>query len=132
MTDYEFVKSIYDNDGCDDKTMTDCKRCPLRGSWCADKSNVRKAKAWLENYEKENSMDGINVTVEEKKVDRKSEYPCYKVSLSGTKRIVLFTKPRSGVVVSTDKNWNSLGLYLESWVESGFIPFHGTIKIEVE
>lgn len=93
----------------------------------------REYKAWLKNYEKENGMDGIKVTVEEKKVEKKSEYPCYKICTDDANlgMIILFTSQCEGMVIKMSGH-RRIGYMSQCWDESKFVPFHGTITIEVE
>ena len=62
------------------------------------------------------------------KVDLKSEtYPVLKGSGD---HIVLFTSPKTGVsLVSNGKNWPFVGSYSETWSESLYTVFTGSVTL---
>ena len=79
-------------------------------------------------------MSEIKVTVEEKKVEKKSEYPCFKISTSNSyppNQVVFFTKESEGYYIAGDPIRKNV-YFSNGWCEDRFIPFHGTITIEVE
>ena len=79
-------------------------------------------------------MEGIKVTVEEKKAEKNGEYPCYKISTVDScppKEVVFFTKQSSGYCV-TGNDTHGINYFSDCWCEDRFIPFHGKITIEVE
>ena len=89
---------------------------------------------WWPIRNKEHSMDGIKVTVEEKKVEKKSEYPCYKISTADSyppNEVVFFTKESEGYCIAGNPNREDV-YFSDSWCENRFTPFHGKITIEVE
>jgi len=136
MTDLEFVQGVIDSDGSNCAGMV-CSHCPFdsdNNDCLDDDILLTKAKAWLENYKKEHKMEGIKVTVTEKAVEKKSEYPCFKISTADSyppKEVVFFTEKSTGYCV-TGNDVHAHKYFSDCWCEYRFIPFHGKIEIEVE
>jgi len=68
---------------------------------------------------------GIKAIVKET-ATKGTKYPCLKESETGA--IVLFFAKNSGVSVCKSYH-NDVGEYSNTWLESDFIPFHGTVTL---
>ena len=63
---------------------------------------------------------------------QKNNYPCLKECIRGSKEkmIVLFTEPKTGVVVySTWDFGNSVGHYSNGWMEEEFHIYNGEVTL---
>lgn len=59
----------------------------------------------------------------------RNEYPCLKVSITDKRRVVLFTGPKSGTLLSETNIGDNTGSTHESWAEDMFVPFVGSIRL---
>ncbi len=74
-------------------------------------------------------MIKVEIKTQEHK-DEPNEYPCIKKL--GLASVVLFTAPRTGILLYSNSNAGRIGRYDNSWVEELFEPFNGSITLTQE
>ena len=66
----------------------------------------------------------MKAVINEKETQKLPEYPKLMIAV-GSRRVVLFTSPTVGTVVSSD----DLGMFNKNWAADMFTPFAGTITL---